>query len=304
MLYGINELYRVVDDIKPDINKCYYHAGRENTCYVDDSSEVPLIRFTPFRKHGWLSLGFSTRLGGVSKGRFASLNLGFNRGDDQENVIENYKRVSKAMNGSYKNLVLSDQVHDTKVKYVDKTYIAGGNIEKKLTGIDGMVTDVPGIILATSYADCVPLFFADPVKKVIASSHSGWRGTVGFIGSKTVKKMEEQFGSSPASIECIIGPSICQDCYEVSEDVINEIKRGYPENTWKDIFYCKNTTEKKYQLDLWAANFHQLLLAGLKKENIHISGLCTCCSNMVLFSHRASEGKRGNLNGFIMINET
>lgn len=207
------------------------------------------------------------------------------------------------MNGNYKNIVLSDQVHDTKVMYVDRTYTAGVELEKKLSGIDGMVTDIPGIILATSYADCVPLFFADPVKKVIASSHSGWRGTVGFIGSKTIKKMEQQFGSSPGDIECIIGPSICQDCYEVSEDVINGIKRVYPENTWKDIFYCKNTTEKKYQLDLWAANFHQLLLAGLKKENIHISGLCTCCNNMVLFSHRASEGKRGNLNGFIMINE-
>ncbi|MFG6327997.1 MAG: peptidoglycan editing factor PgeF [Lachnospiraceae bacterium] len=304
MLYGINELYRVVDSIKPDAGKCYYQHGAENACYVDDSSEVPLIRFTPFRKHSWLSLGFSTRLGGVSKGRFASLNLGFNRGDDKENVIENYKRVCKAMNGNYKDLVLSDQVHDTKVMYVDKTYVAGEKIEKRLSGIDGMVTDVPGIMLATSYADCVPLFFADPVKKVIASSHSGWRGTVGFIGSKTVKKMEEQFGSSPGDIECIIGPSVCQGCYEVSGDVINRIKKAYPENTWKDIFYCKNTKEKKYQLDLWAANFHQLLLAGLKKENIHISGLCTCCSNMVLFSHRASGGKRGNLNGFIMINET
>lgn len=304
MLYGINELYRVVNGIKPDASKCYYPAGRENICYVDDSSEVPLIRFLPFRKYSWLSLGFSTRLGGVSKGRFASLNLGFNRGDSKENVIENYKRVSKAMNVSYRNLVLSDQVHDTKVVYVDKTYVAGERLEKKLSRIDGMVTDVPGIMLATSYADCVPLFFADPVKRVIASSHSGWRGTAGFIGSKTIKKMEEQFGSQPGDIECIIGPSICQDCYEVSEDVINEIKRVYPENTWDDIFYCKNKAEKKYQLDLWAANFHQLMLAGLKKEKIYISGLCTCCGNMVLFSHRASGGKRGNLNGFIMINET
>lgn len=303
MLYGINELYRAINDIKIDNNKCYYPSDTGNICYVDDNSEVPLIKFTPFKKYSWLGLGFTTRLGGTSKGHLASLNLGFNRGDDRENVIKNYKRAIKAMNGNYKNLVLSGQVHDTKVLYVDKTHVAGEGLGKKLDGIDGMVTDVPGLVLATSYADCVPLFFADPVKKVVASSHSGWRGTVGFIGSKTIKKMESQFLSRPEDIECIIGPSICQECYEVSEDVINEIKRVYPENTWEDIFYCKNKKEKKYQLDLWAANYHQLLLAGLKKENIHVSGLCTCCSNMVLFSHRASGGKRGNLNGFIMINE-
>ena len=303
MLYGINELKRLASsvNIKPD--RCYYPDGGSNICIVDDSAEVPLIRFAPFEKYSWLNMGFSTRLGGVSKGYFASLNLGFNRGDARENVCENYKRVCKAMDVCYKNLVLSDQVHDTKVKYVDKTYIAGGNIEKKLTGIDGMVTDVPGIILATSYADCVPLFFADPVKHVIGSSHSGWRGTAGFIGSKTVQKMESQFGSRRDDIICVIGPAICQDCYEVSIDVIDQFKKVYPENTWDDIFYCKDSEEKKYQLDLWAANYHQLLLAGMKKENIHVSGLCTCCGSMVLFSHRASDGKRGNLNGFIMIQE-
>lgn len=301
MLYGINELYRAVNSIKPDTSKCYYHADSGNICYIDDNNEVPLIRFLPFKKYNWLSLGFSTRLGGISKGYFASLNLGFGRGDASENVIENYKRATKAMNGSYKNLVLSGQVHGTKVIYADKTHKTGEGLLKRLEGIDGMVTKEPGLILATSYADCVPLFFADNANKIIASSHSGWRGTTSFIGSKTVKKMQE-YGSRPEDIECIIGPSICQDCYEVSKDVIDEIKKAYPENTWKDIFYCKDQKENKYQLDLWAANFHQLLLAGLKKENIHVSGLCTCCNNMVLFSHRASKGRRGNLNGFIMIN--
>lgn len=301
MLYGINELYRAASSIKPDPGKCYYHAGGGNICYIDDNSEVPLIRFWPFKKHNWLSLGFSTRLGGTSKGHFASLNLGFGRGDASGNVIENYKRVARAMNGSYRNLVLSGQVHGTKVIYADNTHTAGEGLSKRLEGIDGMVTKEPGLILATSYADCVPLFFADPVNKIIASSHSGWRGTTGFIGSKTIEKMQE-YGSRPEDIECIIGPSICQDCYEVSKDVIDEIKKAYPENTWKDIFYCKDQKKNKYQLDLWAANFHQMLLAGLKKENIHVSGLCTCCNNMVLFSHRASGGKRGNLNGFIMIN--
>jgi len=313
MLYGIEELKKLVNNINIDKNKCYYRDGSSNICFVDDTDEVPLIRFKPFEKYGWLNAGFSTRLGGVSKGHFASLNLGFGRGDKVENVTENYRRACKAMNGSYKDLVLSDQVHSTNVQYVDETFAAGENLEKKLSSTDGLLTDVPGLILATSYADCVPLFFADPVHKAVASSHSGWRGTVGFIGNRTADQMEEKFGSRREDIICVIGPSICQDCYEVSEDVIDEIKKVYARDTWNDIFYPKeagstsgirdNGMDKKYQLDLWAANYHQLLLAGLKRKNIYVSGLCTCCSSLVLFSHRASNGKRGNLNGFIMINK-
>ena len=115
--------------------------------------------------------------------------------------------------------------------------------------------------------------------------------------------MESQFGSRRDDIICVIGPSICQDCYEVSIDVIDQFKKVYPENTWDDIFYCKDSEEKKYQLDLWAANYHQLLLAGYEKENN------TCIRALYMlwkhgtFSHRASDGKRGNLNGFIMIQE-
>lgn len=323
-LSSIDELYNAVERISIKSDKCYYPADGKNICRVDESGEVPLIRFKPVEKYSRVSLGFSTRFGGVSKGFLSSLNFGFDRGDKRENVCENYKRVSRTIGGDYRNLVLSDQVHDTKVEYVDRTFAAGEDIEKKFKGIDGMVTDIPGLILATSYADCVPLFFIDPVKQVIGSSHSGWRGTVGFIGDKTIRKMNSCFGSRPEDIICIVGPSICQNCYEVSSDVIDEIKKVYPEKTWKDIFYIskdisgnpehsgdeteikmtemkENPDTVKYQLDLWAANYHQLLLAGLKKENIHISGLCTCCNSSVLFSHRASKGKRGNLNGFIMI---
>lgn len=301
MLYGINGLKKFVSNIETSSDKCYYPADGRNICFVDETGGVPLIRFTPLKKYDWINLAFSTRLGGTSKGYFSSLNLGFNNGDNRKNVIENYKRVCKAFNCDYKDLVFSDQVHGTKVQYVDQAYTAGEGLEKKLTATDGMVTDVPGIALVTSFADCVPLFFVDPVHKAIGSSHSGWRGTVGFIGDKTVKKMQSQFNSRPEDIICIIGPSICQECYEVSRDVIEEVKKAWPGNVWKDIFYCSDKKEGKYKLDLWAANYHQLLLSGLKKENIHVAGLCTCCGSQVLFSHRASGGKRGNLSGFMLL---
>ena len=96
-----------------------------------------------------------------------------------------------------------------------------------------------------------------------------------------------------------MGPSICQECYEVSKDVIDEIKKTYESSVWKDIFYEKE--DGKYQLDLWAANYHQLKRAGIPHEHIYISGVCTCCNSDILYSHRASHGKRGNLNGFMML---
>ena len=124
-----------------------------------------------------------------------------------------------------------------------------------------MITNVPGICLVTFYADCVPLYFVDPVKKAIGMSHSGWRGTVGKIGKVTVEKMVKEYGSNPSDIVAAIGPSICQDCYEVSEDVILEFQKNIAENLWDELFYRKENG--KYQLNLWKANEAVFLEAGI-----------------------------------------
>lgn len=249
---------------------------------------VPYLLFTPFLSMPFLTHGFSTRLGGVSEGEFASMNLSYERGDLPSAVDENYKRICRAMGVSVENLVFSQQVHDTRVVRVEKP-------GRYLKGVDGMVSNTPGLVLTTSYADCVPLFFADPVKKAVGLSHSGWRGTLGEIGRITVEKMQEEFGSMPKDIVALIGPSICGSCYEVSKEVAEKFPK---EVIWKK----KESPEDKYQLDLWKANQRILKNAGLKEENIHVSGVCTCCNSEILFSHRATGGKRGNLNGFISIN--
>ncbi len=284
-------------------NKPYaeYYSGEE--VYLDETKEVPFLRFSACKEMPWMDLAFSTRAGGVSEGYLSSLNLGWDRGEPRENVCENYKRVCKALGGDYRKLVLSDQIHETKVVYAEESLCGGENIEKKLKGVDGLVTDKPGLILATSYADCVPLFFLDDRKKIIASSHSGWKGTVAKIAEETIDKMKEM-GSDCKDIVVVVGPSICQECYEVSEDVAQQFLEAYGEKAGKDILKKGRVMpdgEQKYQLDLWAANWHQLKQAGLLEENIHISGLCTCCNPKFLYSHRASQGKRGNLNGFIRI---
>lgn len=253
-----------------------------------EAEGVPYLVFEPLLQFTFLSHGFSTRLGGVSEGEFSSMNLSYERGDSPEAVDENYNRICRAMGTSRENLVFSQQIHDTRVVRVDKP-------GRYLKGIDGMVSNTPGLVLTTSYADCVPLFFADPVKKAVGLSHSGWRGTCGKIGNVTVEKMREEFGSQPSDLVAVIGPSICSSCYEVSEEVAKQFPA---EAVWKK----KESPADKYQLDLWKANQLVLKEAGLKDENIYISGICTCCNSQVLFSHRASGGKRGNLNGFISIN--
>lgn len=270
------------------------HVLEENTDYVP-YLEYPMLKDTGIVRHG-----FSTRLGGVSEGYYASMNLSFDRGDRKEAVAENFRRIGEALGVCCEDMVLSRQTHTTNVRIVtDADRGKGITRERDYTDVDGLVTNVPGICLVTSYADCVPLFFVDPVKKVIGLSHSGWRGTVGKIGRKTVELMHERFGSDPADILAAVGPSVCMDCYEVSSDVIEKFKEAFPENCWEQLFYEK--PDGKYQLDLWKANELIFLESGILPEHIAVTNVCTHCNSDILYSHRAAGDKRGNLCAFLAL---
>lgn len=271
---------------------------------INKENGVSYVTFPAFEKISWLGHVFSTRLGGVSEGCFSSMNLGFERGDKEEAVEENFKRIAKAVGFLPENIVFSDQVHDVKVKRVGKDECQGSRrlSEKRLKGIDGIMTNEKDVVLVTSYADCVPLFFVDEKNHAIAASHAGWRGTVGRIGEITVKAMEKEFKTNPKDLKVVIGPSICQDCYEVSLDVAEQFMEL--SDSCNQIVVKSSREEGKYQLNLWLANKEILVNAGVQSENIHISGLCTCCNSELLFSHRASNGKRGGLCGFLWIGET
>ena len=259
--------------------------------------EYPLLADTKIVHHG-----FSTRLGGVSQGCYASMNLSFTRGDDEAAVRENYHRIAKSIGVKCENMVLSQQTHTTNVRVVTEKD-KGKGIVKPLdyTDVDGMVTNIHGICLVTFYADCVPLYFVDPVQKAIGLSHSGWRGTVGKIGKETIRKMEEQYGSDPKDILAAVGPSICKDCYEVSEDVILEFQKNFKERYWKDLFYRKENG--KYQLDLWKANEIIFKESGILPEHIAVTNVCTHCNSEILYSHRTSGDRRGNLAAFLALKE-
>lgn len=278
----------------------WIRKGEDPVLQVNEKGDVPYLTFPALEKSGVVTHGFSTRLGGVSKEHLFSMNLSFARGDKEENVRENFARIADAIGFKTENLVFSDQTHTTNVRIVTEADRGKGFVkERDYTDVDGLVTNVPGIVLATFYADCVPLYFVDPVKKVIGLSHSGWKGTVGKIGKETVKKMQETFGSNPTDILAAVGPSICQSCYEVSEVVILQFQENYDEQYWDDLYYRKENG--KYQLNLWKANEIVFLESGILPEHISITDICTCCNPELLYSHRATQGRRGNLAAFLAL---
>ena len=264
------------------------------------SAGVPFLKYPILEKEGLVEHGISTRLGGVSEGFLGSMNLSYTRGDDPAHVDENYRRIAAAIGVKPEHMVCTHQTHTTNVRIVTREDAGKGvTREKDYTDVDGLITNVPGICLVTFYADCVPLYFVDPVKKVIGMSHSGWRGTVGKIGKVTVELMQKTYGSDPKDILAAIGPSICQDCYEVSEDVIVKFQKSFEEKYWPELFYQKENG--KYQLNLWKANELVFEEAGILKKHIAVTNVCTHCNPDILFSHRTTGNKRGNLSAFLAL---
>ena len=264
--------------------------------------EVEYLTFPALEQTKAVGHLFSTRLGGVSTGELASMNLSYSRGDKKENVDENYRRILKVLNRNVSDVVCSDQTHTTHIRRVTKPDCGKGVlIPRDYTDVDGLITDEPGIVLATFYADCVPIYLVDPVTPAIGLVHSGWRGTAGRIGAEAVKRMNEEYGSRPQEMVAAIGPSICKDCYEIGADVAEAFQAAFAgvDLEKEGILFPKEGG--KYQLDLWEANVRILMEAGVKREHISVTDLCTCCNPQYLFSHRASHGRRGNLGAFLTL---
>lgn len=265
---------------------------------VGDAKDLLYITFPNLNTNHSVA-AFTTRMGGVSRGRFASMNMSFQNGDDAAAVKQNYDILFDALDLDFNKAVLSHQTHTSNLRIVTEED-AGKGITKNrdYTDIDGLITNCKNIPLVTQFADCVPLLFYDPIKQVIAASHAGWRGTVAEIGKKTVIKMCEAFGCEPKNIKAAIGPSIGKCCYEVDDPVVISFKQLKYINQI-DILTPKRNG--KYMLDLQTANRLILENAGLPFENICISDLCTCCNSQYFHSHRATGGSRGNLAAVIAL---
>ena len=241
----------------------------EETVFEEKIMEgVPLLTYPLLEKTEFVTHGFTTRMGGVSEGYCSTMNISTTRGDAPEAVEENRKRLARALGVKVEDFTYTHQTHTTNVAVVREE-----DRGKRFMETDGMVTNVPGICLVTFYADCVPLYFVDPVHKAIGLSHSGWRGTVGRMGQVTLEKMKEVYGTRPEDIYAAIGPSICQDCYEVSGDVIEEFQKSFKKSVCPQLFYKKENG--KYQLNLWRANQLVLTEAGVAEQKIAVTNLCT-----------------------------
>jgi len=254
--------------------------------------DLAYLTIPSFERTGLVKHGFSTRLGGVSKPPYKSLNLGLKKDDDRANVFENYRRFCNALGIDPENLVASDQIHGDKIHVATiKDRKKGIYEESDIKGIDALITKDRRVALITYYADCVPLFFLDVKTPAIGLAHSGWRGTVNKIGQKTVLKMMDEFGSKPENILVGIGPCIKSCCYEVDEPVVNSVKNAF--SYWKELL--KESGKGKWKLDLVLTSRKQLEEIGVNSHNITESGFCTSCRNDIFFSYRKDKGTTGSL---------
>ena len=267
------------------------------------------VRFTALDALGFVRHGFSTRLGGVSQGIFSSMNLSIGRGDDEEFVAENFRRFCAEIEVREQDLVFSSQTHDTHIRVVDESDKGKGLRRKRdYDSVDGLLTNIPGVPLLTSYADCVPLFFVDPVKKAVGTAHAGWRGTVDKIGAKMIQRFCTVYGSDAEDIVACIGPSIGKCCFETGEEVYDRVRNmGMDFSAWVTEMNAQQRSpqpgNKKYMIDLWQINKDILLESGVKDENITVAEMCTKCHSDIFFSHRATNGKRGAMAAVIGIHQ-
>ena len=270
------------------------------TLFSRQVGEVLYYSFPSFDQIPFVRHGFSTRLGGVSEGTFASMNLSFTRGDDPAAVRENFDRFCAAIRVSAEDVVISAQTHTANVKIVTAEDRGQGiTREKEYTDVDGLITNDLNVVLCTQYADCVPLFFVDPVKRVVATSHAGWRGTAAGIGAVTVEKMVETFDCDPADILASIGPSIGYCCFEVDAPVYDAFCQVpvFDEGCYSD------DGNDKYHINLQEVNRRWMLKAGLLPQNITVTDLCTKCHPDIFWSHRITGDARGSLAAFIALVE-
>jgi YfiH family protein len=239
----------------------------------------------------------TTRSGGASQPPYDSLNLGLHTADDTEHVLANRILLADETGIAPDKFLYASQVHSGDVKVVDQEAIKNGIVLNN-PRTDATITNLPGICLMVMVADCVPVLLFDPVKKVSAVIHAGWRGTVQHITTNAIHKMVDNFGCNPADIVAGIGPSIGPCCYEVGEEVRQVVEQSFGTT---DGFLVYHSHSVKPHFDLWYANHKQLTDSGVRPENIETSELCTKCRQDIFYSSRAAAGITGRFGAGIYI---
>lgn len=261
-------------------------AKKKSVAYL----HAPIFGACEFLLHA-----FGTRVGGVSRDEYKSLNMSFREGDEEFRVLANWDKLATAFEIPMENFLVLNQVHGDGI-FVIKPHGEFFTSRDQLN-YDAIVTNRTNLAICIKTADCAPVFIVDPIKKVIAAVHAGWKGTALGITGKVARLMKTQYGSEPRDLLAAIGPSIGPCCYEVDEPAYNSFR------THKDIssFLSPGPKKNRWMLNLAQANRLQLLEAGLLPESVETSGWCTKCHPDAFFSHRGSGGVTGRQVNFIMI---
>ncbi len=245
-----------------------------------------LLQFELFKAYGKSLFHFvTTRTGGISNGEYASFNLGEYSGDTPENIGENRQILADMLNVGQGRIFLPHQTHEDNILIVDKAFLSLPEERQKenMQGVDALITSEKQACIAVSTADCVPVLVFDPVEKVLASVHAGWRGTLSRIVAKVIRRMESEYSCNPSNMFAGIAPSISQSCFEVGEDVAGIFRQqGFP----MDKISVVNSRTDKTHIDLPLINKLQLMGSGIPPHQIELSGICTTCDEKRFFSAR------------------
>jgi YfiH family protein len=270
---------------------------------------LQILKVEDWKQYGWLLHGFSTREGGTSQVYGGStLNLGWTKEDNPVSVAQNRKRFVRAVCDENADSVLVGvrQIHSGIVRAVKPEDGAlEGRLQtpdgRALLEGDGLITDVPGVLLAVGTADCVPVLVVDVAQRVVAAFHAGWRGTVARIVEQGVAQMQSEYGSQAADLVAAVGPSIGPCCYTVGEEVHQEFRKQF---VYSKELFDRASDAGEIRLNLWEANRRQLLEAGVAEARISVMGECTACARsqtgaMRYFSHRAEHGIAGRMHNVV-----
>jgi len=262
-------------------------------------SELAYLSVPSFEATGLVAHAFTTRLGGVSTLPYGTLNLGLHVGDEPSHVITNRQRICAALGADMACLVAGQQVHGDQVVTVTAADAGRGaaSLADALPGVDALVTGESAVLLSSYYADCVPLLFLDPVRRVVALAHAGWKGTVQNIGAKTVHHMLEEHSCRVENILAAVGPAIGPCCYEVDILVMQAVERCIPDEPLP----ARSGGPGHWWLDLPAVNYLQLTRAGVRADHITMANYCTSCRDDLLYSYRKQNGRTGRMASLIML---
>lgn len=259
---------------------------------LHESGDLRYYTFDSFDQHG-LSHGVFTRHGGVSPLPWSSLNQGGTVGDARENVVENRRRIFAALHRPVESVFDAWQVHGTETICTDVPRPLDSPHEKA----DAILTDRPKITLFMRFADCVPIFLFDPVKRVVGQVHAGWRGTVDRASAAAIAQMQARYSSRPADLLAAIGPSICAEHYEIgqSQETVDMVRQAFGKNA--DALLPR--VNGAIHFDLWEAN--RMVLEDCGVHEIELAGICTACDNADWYSHRAEKGKTGRFGALLAL---